>query len=169
MSVGDINSNERGSGARYNEGKPDLSLIPALYLPIKNITYFGNSEHWRFLKAVHDFQVTGNAVALLLGHTDSFLVKYMRTNYKDCANVFTYGAKKYAAHNWMKGMKWSVPIACALRHAHALWVDGEENDSESGLPHIGHILCNLVMLRFYLNHYREGNDLPYKVLDNAAD
>jgi hypothetical protein len=26
--VGDVNSTERGSGARYNAGKPDLSLIP---------------------------------------------------------------------------------------------------------------------------------------------
>ena len=24
MSIGDVNSTERGSGARYNEGKPDL-------------------------------------------------------------------------------------------------------------------------------------------------
>ena len=26
--IGDINSTEKGSGARYNAGKPDLSLIP---------------------------------------------------------------------------------------------------------------------------------------------
>ena len=26
--IGDINSTERGSGARYNAGKPDYSLIP---------------------------------------------------------------------------------------------------------------------------------------------
>lgn len=28
MTIGDINSNAIGSGARYNEGKADLSLIP---------------------------------------------------------------------------------------------------------------------------------------------
>lgn len=28
MSVGDIHSTEKGSGARYNDGKPDYSLIP---------------------------------------------------------------------------------------------------------------------------------------------
>jgi hypothetical protein len=28
MAVGDVNSNEKGSGARYNDGKADLSLIP---------------------------------------------------------------------------------------------------------------------------------------------
>ena len=28
MPIGDVNSTELGSGARYNDGKPDLSLIP---------------------------------------------------------------------------------------------------------------------------------------------
>jgi hypothetical protein len=28
MSIGDVNSKERGSGARYNTGKPDWSLLP---------------------------------------------------------------------------------------------------------------------------------------------
>ena len=28
MSIGDVNSTEKGSGARYNDNKPDLSLIP---------------------------------------------------------------------------------------------------------------------------------------------
>ena len=28
MSVGDVNSSARGSGARFNDGKPDFSLIP---------------------------------------------------------------------------------------------------------------------------------------------
>lgn len=28
MSIGDVNSTERGSGARFNDGKPDYSLIP---------------------------------------------------------------------------------------------------------------------------------------------
>jgi len=32
MSIGDVNSQERGSGARYNDGKPDFSLIPLVTL-----------------------------------------------------------------------------------------------------------------------------------------
>ena len=28
MSIGDVNSGARGSGARYNTGKPDYSLVP---------------------------------------------------------------------------------------------------------------------------------------------
>jgi hypothetical protein len=36
---------------------------------------------------------------------------------------------------------------------------GEENDPESGLPHVGHIACNLRMLMHYVDHYPEGDDL----------
>jgi hypothetical protein len=38
-----------------------------------------------------------------------------------------------------------------LRHLIAL-LDGEELDSESGLPHIGHIMCN-AMFHSYHNWY----------------
>lgn len=32
MAVGDVNSKEKGSGARYNDGKPDYSLLPLFTL-----------------------------------------------------------------------------------------------------------------------------------------
>jgi len=112
MSVGDVNSQERGSGARYNSGKADFSLIPLCTL-------------------------------------------------EDEAKVWEYGAKKYAAHNWMKGMPWSVPFACAMRHM-AAWQKGEENDPESGLPHLAHAMCNLRMLTLFSKTYIEGDDRPPK-------
>ena len=112
MSVGDVNSQEKGSGARYNSGKADFSLIPLCTL-------------------------------------------------EDEAKVWEYGAKKYAAHNWMKGMPWSVPFACAMRHM-AAWQQGEENDPESGLPHLAHAMCNLRMLTLFASTYAEGDDRPPK-------
>jgi hypothetical protein len=77
----------------------------------------------------------------------------------DAAKVFGYGAVKYAPWNWAKGMPWSVPVGCIGRHLLALlW--GEELDKESGLPHRGHVGCNVMMLQHYAEHYTEGNDLP---------
>jgi hypothetical protein len=114
--VGDVNSNERGSGARYNDGKPDLSLIPLCTL-------------------------------------------------EDEARVWSYGKRKYAAWNWAKGMDWSIPYACALRHL-AAWQRGEELDKESGLPHLSHAMCNLRMLTLYSKQYPEGDDRPTKWLGN---
>lgn len=77
----------------------------------------------------------------------------------DCADVFAYGANKYAAWNWSRGMKWSIPYACALRHLQA-WYEGEDNDPESGLPHLGHVMCNLVMLAHFARHYPDLDDRP---------
>lgn len=159
MPVGNVNSTARGSGARYNDGKPDLSLIPPKLLPT-----CGHPEHVALHKALHVLVVGGDYADI-----NRWFVASMASNSDACARVFEYGKIKYAAHNWMKGMAWSIPIACALRHASALWNTGEECDPESGLPHIGHVLANLVMLLFYIDYYPEGNDLPFCLLGNALD
>lgn len=119
MSIGDVNSDARGSGARYNDGKIALDLIPGIAL-------------------------------------------------EDCARVFDYGRKKYAAWNWAKGMQWMVPFGCLLRHMYA-WARGEDNDPESGLPHLGHAMCNLVMLTTFARTYREGDDRPKGLFDVPAN
>lgn len=78
---------------------------------------------------------------------------------EDEARVWMYGKNKYAAWNWAKGMPWSVPLACLLRHM-AAWQSGEECDPESGLPHLAHAMCNLRMLTLYAKSYPEGDDRP---------
>ena len=112
--VGDVTSSVKGSGARYNAGKADLSLIPMSTL-------------------------------------------------EDEAKVWMYGKQKYAAWNWAKGMSWSIPLACALRHI-SKWQAGEDLDEESGLPHLAHAMCNLRMLTLYSKTYIEGDDRPPKEL-----
>src|ERR1700677_2308555 len=54
------------------------------------------------------------------------------------AAVLTFGAKKYAKHNWRGGISYSRLIAALLRHTFAI-LRGEYTDPESGLPHINHI------------------------------
>lgn len=112
--IGDVNSQLKGSGARFNYGKPDYSLIPL-------------------------------------------------TTMADEARVWAYGKEKYAAWNWTKGMAWSIPFACLMRHM-AAWQAGEECDAESGLPHLAHAMCNLRMLTLYATNYQEGDDRPAKEL-----
>lgn len=112
--IGDVNSDAKGSGARYNADKPDLSLIPLVTL-------------------------------------------------EEEARVWMYGAKKYKAWNWAKGMDWSVPYACALRHLSA-WQKGEEIDPESGESHLAHVMCNIRMLMLYSKTYKEGDNRPPKEL-----
>lgn len=66
--------------------------------------------------------------------------------------VLMYGAKKYTVeledgtvvpgdHNWKKGMALEKILDCMQRHVADLMA-GETIDKESGLPIIGHVLCN---------------------------
>lgn len=149
MAVGDIHSSARGTGARFNDGKAPYELIPieliAGMVKEDSIGYM-LSELGRF-QFTHDGEIVKSLLCEFGEHLE------------DCARVFDYGRKKYAEWNWLKGMPWSVPLGCAVRHLLAL-DKGEELDPESGLHHMGHVLCNLVMLASYADVYREGNNLP---------
>lgn len=59
--------------------------------------------------------------------------------------VLTFGSRKYAAHNWRKGLSYSRLIAAALRHIFA-YLMGEDKDPESGLSHIAHAMCCCMFL-----------------------
>lgn len=56
------------------------------------------------------------------------------------ARVLTFGAKKYAAHNWRGGISFCRLLGAALRHIFAI-LRGEDVDAESGLPHVDHLGC----------------------------
>jgi hypothetical protein len=149
MSIGDINSDARGSGARDNDGKVPLELLPLGLLAYK--TKPGR---------VHDVL---HILAAVQRREHAAHIRLSRELTIDdlelAARVFDYGRKKYAAWNWAKGMPWSVPIACAARHLLAI-ERGEGLDPESGLPHWGHVWCNVVMLLVYEWAYPEGDDRP---------
>mgnify|MGYP000149420486 CR=1 FL=1 len=61
------------------------------------------------------------------------------------ALVLTFGAKKYAAHNWRHGISKSRLIGAALRHLFA-YLGGQDHDPESGLSHVAHAMCCCMFL-----------------------
>ena len=61
------------------------------------------------------------------------------------ARVLTFGAKKYAAHNWRGGFDYSRLIGASLRHITS-FNDGEDLDPESTESHIDHAICTLMFL-----------------------
>lgn len=63
----------------------------------------------------------------------------------DVAAVLEYGERKYAARNWELGMAWGRLLGAALRHL-AAWARGTNTDAESGLPHLAHAACCVLML-----------------------
>lgn len=157
MAVGDIDGTARGTAARYNDNKPPLELIP---LEIIAYSFSGlqrsalQDDVLSALRGLGRFQTERDADGALADAL-SDLSPY----WADAARVFDYGRRKYSEWNWARGQNWSVPLACAARHALAV-LGGEELDTESGLPHVGHMLCNLVMLRAFVTSYPEGDDLP---------
>lgn len=154
MNVGDLNSSERGTGARANEGKPRMDLIP-LSTTLKCISA-GALVHGGRVSCLHYVSLfeKGDDAAL-----DTALHHLTPDCLRDAARVFEYGAEKYAAWNWAKGMPWSVPLGCIGRHVLALG-DGCLVDEESEQSHWGHIVCNIIMLAHYVEYYPEGDDRP---------
>lgn len=74
------------------------------------------------------------------------------------AAVLTFGAKKYAAHNWRGGISNSRLVAALLRHVFSI-MRGEYIDPESGLPHIDHVGCCWMFLSNNLKNRPDLNDL----------
>jgi len=151
MAVGDVTSTARGSGARANGDKPPLDLIPvAVWRTNWRYRMKNNAAVMDIMYALEAFQAGDeNALSTFLEGVDL----------TGSVNVFEYGARKYAAWNWAKGMPWSVPLGCALRHIDAD-LSGELYDAESGETHMAHAISNVVMLDYFLNTYPEGDDRP---------
>lgn len=76
---------------------------------------------------------------------------------EDVASVLTFGANKYAAHNWRGGINYSRLIAAAYRHLGAI-NRGEDIDPESGLPHSAHLGCCVQFLNWMMKHRPDLDD-----------
>lgn len=157
MSVGDIKSTERGTGARYNDGKPPMELLPLRYLHRSYASHkLLRSEQWAALACLEylaEWQETGADGALYCA------IDAIGALWEEASHVLEYGKRKYAAWNWAKGMPWSVTLGCAVRHLRKV-LAGELLDDESGRHHFGHVMCNLIFLLTFMDFYPEGNDLP---------
>lgn len=168
--VGDLESKERGSAARFNEGKVPYHLLDVNVLALsmgmtgtvyQNILY--DLAGWQHGGSSDNLIAAAQRLTFLLKCKDDGTqlesLSFGGIAWDECARVFEYGAKKYCAWNWVKGQAWSVPFACCLRHLLKIY-QGELVDPESGETHLGHFLCNVMMLTYYEKEYPEGDDRP---------
>ena len=168
MAIGNIESQKKGSGARANNGKPDWSLMPLTQVSWL-MSRIAGSEKTVYLTQLPallgQFQEQGTRQCAfdILEYGVRYFMVDSAINFQQVMEsvikVWHSGAEKYTAFNWMKGMPWSVPLACAQRHVMAIFRD-EELDPESGEHHMAHFICNAMMLVHYTHYYQEGNDLP---------
>ena len=79
------------------------------------------------------------------------------------ARAMMYGTNKYGRYNYCNGHEAGKLIASAKRHLSA-WYNGEENDKESGVSHLGHAMCNIAMLlrQIELGTMKDDRYLPEK-------
>lgn len=75
----------------------------------------------------------------------------------EVAAVLGFGASKYGAHNWRQGISTNRLMSAALRHQLA-FLAGEDTDPESGLSHLAHAACGLLMLIETLTAHPELDD-----------
>lgn len=61
------------------------------------------------------------------------------------SDVLAFGARKYGDRNWERGLKQMRLYAAAQRHLLA-WSNGDNYDGESGLLHLAHAACCVLML-----------------------
>lgn len=67
-----------------------------------------------------------------------------------CIKVLEFGAEKYGRCNWKKGLPTLHLLDSLLRHIIA-YKEGEDKDKESGINHLGHIMCNVMFLTYFHN------------------
>lgn len=74
--------------------------------------------------------------------------------------VLEFGAGKYEPFNWAKGLSYVEVCESLQRHLYS-FMNGEDNDKESKIHHIGHILCNAMFLS-YMVITNKGTDDRFK-------
>ena len=90
--------------------------------------------------------------------------KWSLVHYKSLeplVEVLEFGAKKYGEFNWQKGLDKKEILESMMRHLASL-MDGEQNDKESGLHHIGHIMCNAMFYEYFKSKDYPDGDIDSK-------
>lgn len=67
----------------------------------------------------------------------------------ECGSVMGYGGSKYEDkwnHKNPGGVEWSRRVGSALRHL-IDWMEGEDDDPESGLSHLAHAATQIMLTR----------------------
>ena len=65
---------------------------------------------------------------------------------EDVIRVFMFGEKKYARFNYRLGFDSNRLVAACMRHLLS-WQKGDDLDPETGISHLAHAVCTLLMLR----------------------
>lgn len=122
---------KKNESLRFNTGKTDWTILdyPALK-PMVDVLEYGAHKYSTFRHKETGDVKTGQDIT----KADASENYTMLTSGRD---------------NWKIGFKVKELIKSLMRHTVKM-ICGEVNDSESGLPHVGHAMCNLLFISYYL-------------------
>ena len=162
------------AGSRYNTGKPMMHLISPVLLNRHTLEYMvGKKEDGEHgvdaIMATIRFLNSQSSVVGWLGELTSAKSHLLRGSGSvkllySVGEVLTMGAKKYAPRNWEQGLSYVDTADCIIRHGlkhlHAVETGDEtlKLDEESGLPHVAHMLCNIMFLLHFEQESGKGID-----------
>jgi hypothetical protein len=118
---------EEEKGLRYNEGKPQWSLM-----------------HWKSIEPMIQVLMYGAHKYSVFENDKGEIILGKDVSVEDSKKLKLISSGR---DNWKKGFPESELWDSFLRHTAAI-LDGEELDKESGLPHIGHQFCNLLFISY---------------------
>jgi hypothetical protein len=97
-----------------------------------------------FIPLLQAYSYRASLIYLNLPFHDSPIFDFRA--FEPMAEVMEMGAKKYSPNNWRKGYVDKFSAADSLyRHLREVII-GNPTDEESGLSHMGHIMCNVMFL-----------------------
>jgi hypothetical protein len=87
---------------------------------------------------------------------------------EEIIKVFQFGEQKYARGNFANGdgLEYTRMLNSLMRHTTS-FMRGEDNDPESGLSHMGHAGCCVLMLLHFITHkdqFPNNDDRAGKIL-----
>jgi len=133
------------------EGRPEM--LYEKMLKIGSALCFGNTAGEIVLRHTNRLLVLAYKAALIIAGVKKDTPHINMRAFEEMAKVLEFGAEKYDRNNWMKNAADKCELIDSLERHVAALLDGEELDPDSGLHHIGHIMCNVMFIHHHFNRY----------------